>query len=89
MKQKKIEEHLRQSKDLTREINDLDYDCNELAECKRVLDAELSEEAAYQERTRELIQNLKKSLYENKTDREKLIQQVSQSRKIINNLRKM
>ena len=55
-KSKKTSVIERQVKDLGRDIGDLMYDCNEVAECKRVLETEIREEATYQDKTRELIQ---------------------------------
>ena len=47
IKEQKANEFFRQNYDIEREIVELEKDCNELTQCKSVLQSELNEEIAY------------------------------------------
>ena len=89
VKNKKSTELIRQNTDMRREINDLNRDCEELVQCKAVLENELSEEQDYQEQMRSMIAGLKRSIYEVKTERERCVKEINQGRKIYTNLERM
>ena len=86
IKEKKSVELAKQNAEFQREITDLKRDCEELVQCKAVLENELSEEEVYQEQMKTMIAKLKRNIYEVKTDRERLFKDISQARKIHNNL---
>lgn len=88
-KNTKTGELKRQSKTITKDISDLTKDCIQLAECKEVLENELTEENAYQDQIRTLIAQLKWNIYEIKGEREKVIKDTSKGKKILTNLQSM
>ena len=77
---------MRQNTELRREIGDLKKDCEELVQCKAVLENELREEQAYQEQMRQMIAKLKRNIYEVKQERERCLKEISKTRKIHSNL---
>ena len=64
-------------------------DCEELVQCKAVLENELGEEQDYQAQMRQMIAGLKRSIYEVKQERERYVKEINQGRKIYTNLERM
>ena len=89
IKQTKANELTKQREHLEKEIADHERDVTELEKCKSVLATEVFEETAYQEQMRILIAQLKRNIYEVKQDREKMIKEIAQGKKIITNLQCM
>ena len=89
LKETKSRELDRQHDHLQKEINEVDRDVQELETCKTVLQAEISEETAYQDQMRSMIAQLKRNIYEVKNDRERILKEINQGKKIVTNLQRM
>jgi len=79
----------RTKNDLQRALCDTERDVSELAQCKEVLGGELKEEQAYQEQMKNLIAQLKRNIYEVTHERERVVKEIYQDRKILANLEHM
>ena len=88
-KEQKTAELVRARTDLERAMSDTRRDVEELGQCKKVLENELAEEHGYQEQMRQLVAQLKRSIYEVKQEREKVVRDINQQKKIHANLQRM